>query len=292
MVVWIGLHSGRFSFFLVLLGVTLSVLGMLVSSHYLFIWMCLVLGTLSTTGWLSFILPALPLSLYFVSSALGGLLFVFSSYTSSLPPLFVFLALLLLLGFFPFQFWSFSVLANLPLSKTCIFQGPMKLGYLFLLLECPLNLLWVGLVSFITGLILIFTSMKMWALLWGSSSTLLLQVLLLDSFFGFLFYVVYSSTMLCLSYYVEANFSLLILLCSLAGMPPLSMFWPKLLAIFNLPFLHCMVLLFCSALTLYPYFFFGLAIPSYSLPSFSSSFLLNVILPLSICLPVLFPFCV
>jgi len=289
-VAWIGLLSGRFSFFQVLLGVSFSVLGLTVSSHFLFIWMCLVLGTLSTTGWLAFFLPALPLSLYFVSSVLGGLLFVFSSYSSSLPPLFVFLALLLLLGFFPFQFWSFSVLANLPLSVTCVFQGPLKLGYLFLLLECPLNLLWVGLVSFVTGLILIFTSIKIWALLWASSSTLLLQVLLFDSFFGFLFYIVYSSTMLCLSYYVDTNFSLLIFFCSLAGMPPIGMFWPKLLALYSLPFFHCMVLLFCSALTLYPYLVFGLAHPSYSLPSFSSSLLQNVILPLSICLPVLFPF--
>ena len=292
MVVWIGLSSGRFSFFLVLLGVSLSVLGLTVSSHFLFIWMCLVLGTLCTTGWLSLMLPALPLSLYFVSSALGGLLFVVSSYSSSLPHLFVFLALLLLLGFFPFQFWSLSVLANLPLSSTCVFQGPMKLGYLFLLLESPLSLLWVGLISFVTGLILIFTSIKIWALLWASSSTLLLQVLLLDSVLGFLYYIVYSSTMLCLSHYVDTNFSLLIFFCSLAGMPPLGMFWPKLLALYSIPFFHCMILLICSALTLYPYFFFGLANPSHSLPSFSSTLLLNVMMPLSICLPVLFPFCV
>jgi len=281
-----------FRFFIMLLGVFLSVTGLLVSSHYLFIWLCLVLGTISTTGWLSLLLPALPLSLYFVSSVLGGLLFVFSTYSSYLPPLFVFLSLLILLGFFPFQFWSFSVLANLPLSRTCIFQGPMKLGYLYLLQECPINLLWVGLVSFVTGLILIFTSVKTWVLLWASSSTLLFLVLLFDSFFGFVFYLVYSSVMLCLSYFLLTQFSILIFFCGLAGMPPLGMFWPKLLALYNLPFFHCMVLLFCSALTLYPYFIFGVAHSNNSLPSFSSSFLLNVILPLSICLPVLFPFCV
>jgi len=279
-------------FLVMLFGVFLSVVGLLVSSHFLFTWMCLVLGTISTTGWLSLRLPALSLSLYFVSSALGGLLFVFSSYSRSLPPLFVFLSLLLLLGFFPFQFWSFSVLANLPLSRICLLQGPMKLGYLYLLLECPINLLWVGLVSFVTGLILIFTSVKTWVLLWASSSTLLFQVLLLDSFFGFVFYLVYSSTMLSLSYYVLTNFSLLIFFCSLAGMPPLGMFWPKLLALYNLPFFHCMVLLFCSALTLYPYFIFGVRQSKTSLPSFFSSFLLNVTLPISLCFPVLFPFCV
>jgi len=273
-----------------LLGVFLSVTGLIVSSHFLFIWLFLVLGTISTTGWLSLRLPPLPLSLYFVSSALGGLLFVFSSYSISLPPLFIFLSLLLLLGFFPFQFWSISVLARLPLSRSCVILGPMKLGYLFLLLECPINLLWVGLVSFVTGLILIFTSVKTWVLLWASSSTLLFQVLLMDSFFGFVFYLVYSSTILCLSYYLLTNFSSLISFCSLAGMPPLGMFWPKLLALYNLPSFHCLVLLFCSALTLYPYFSFGVTQTYNSLPSFSSSLLLNVTLPLLICIPVLFPF--
>merc|ERR1712168_569065 len=130
MVALTGSISSRFSFLLVVLGIFFSVMGITVSSQTIFLWMCLVIGSISTTGWLSISLSATPLSIYFVSSVLGGLLFVLSSFAPTIPPLFTFTSLLLLLGFFPFQFWSFSVLSHLSMFRFCVFLGPIKFGYL------------------------------------------------------------------------------------------------------------------------------------------------------------------
>jgi len=283
LVVWTGSYSSRFSFFVVLLGIFFSVIGLTVSSHFLFVWLCLVLGSISTTGWLFISLPAHPLSIYFVSSVLGGLLFVFSSYSSSVPPFFSFIALLLLLGFFPFQFWSFSVLPCLPLSRACVFLGPMKTGYLFLLLQSPTYFFWLGVLRLITGLMVIFTASSIWALLWASSSTLLFQLLLLDSFLGIVFYSVYSLSLLCISYYVVSNQSLFVALVGLAGLPPLGIFWPKLLSLLSLPLLHCIALLFSSALVLYPYFQASLSSRCLRSPSVAGTFLIFVTLPYFLC---------
>jgi len=267
----------------VLLGIIFSVIGLTVSSQNIFLWLCLVLGTITTTGWLSISISPIPLSIYFISSVLGGLLFVFSSISSSIPPFFTFTSLLLLLGFFPFQFWSFSVLSHLSLFRVCIFLGPIKLGYLWLLLESPTYFFWLGLLRLRTGLLILYTAVAIWALLWASSSALLFQLLLLDTFFGLIYYVVYSLSLLSISYFHFYSHPLSLPFLGLAGIPPLGIFWAKVLSLLSLSFLHCLALLFSSSLVLYPYFLARVSFRPLGWPSFSSSFFLFFLLPFSIC---------
>jgi len=283
MVAWTGSCSARFSFSTVLLGIFFSVICLTVSSHTIFLWMCLVLGSISTTGWLSYSLPSHPLSIYFASSVTGGLLFVFSTYSSSLPPLFLFTSLLLLIGFFPFQFWSFLVLPHLPLYLVCVFLGPIKFGYLWLLLESPTYFFWLGMLSLCTGLLIIYTALSSWALLWASSSVLLFQLLLLDSRLGLIYYVVYSITLLSISYFVLFSYSLTLPFICVAGIPPLGIFWAKLLSLVRLPLLHCLVLLFISSLVLFPYFYARVSCRPLGFPSITISFSLFFLFPYLIC---------
>jgi len=243
----------------------------------------LVLGSVSTTGWLSISLPARPLSIYFVSSVLGGLLFVFSSVSSSIPPFFTFTSLLLLLGFFPFQFWSFSILSHLTLFRVCLFLGPIKFGYLWLLLESHTYFFWLGLLRLCTGLLIIYTAIATWALLWASSSTLLFQLLLLDTSLGLIYYVVYSLSLLSISYYQLNSYPLTLPFIGVAGIPPLGMFWAKLVSLLRLPFLHCLALLLSSAFVLYPYFLARISFRLIGFPSLTSSFFFFFLLPFWIC---------
>lgn len=87
-----------------LFGILISVIGTALSTSHLIIWSFLVLSTLSTCGWLKSRIPRDALVLYFVVSVLGGLLFLVSSCEFFLSCLLLQLALLLKLGFFPFQF--------------------------------------------------------------------------------------------------------------------------------------------------------------------------------------------
>lgn len=283
MVAWTGFCSVRFSFLTVLLGIFFSVQGLTVTSNTIFVWLSIVLGSISTTGWLSYSLPTLPLSIYFVSSVLGGLLFVFSSYSSTIPPLFIFTSLLLLLGFFPFQFWSFAVLPHLSLSRVCLFLGPIKFGYLWLLLSSSNFFFWLGLLRLCTGLLIIYTAIAIWALLWASSSTLLFQLLLLDSFLGIIFYVVYSLTLLSISHFLSNKQPLTLPFLRVAGLPPLGIFWPKLLSLLRLPFFHCLSLLFRSALVLFPYFLARVSLRPQGIPSLAGGFTMFILVPYLIC---------
>merc|ERR1712042_258 len=230
----------------------------------------------------------IPLSIYFISSVLGGLLFVFSSLSSSLPPFFTFSSLLLLLGFFPFQFWSFSVLSHLSLFRVCIFLGPIKFGYLWLLLESPTYYFWLGLLRLSTGLLILYTSNTAWALLWASSSALLFQLLLLDTLLGLIYYVVYSLSLLSISYFHLNSHPLTLPFLGLAGIPPLGIFWAKVLSLLSLPNLHCLALLLISGVVLYPYFLARVSFRSIGLPPFSVSFFLLFLLPFFICSILIF----
>ena len=102
MVVFLGCLS--FSCFTMLLGILLSVLGTCLCTSHLIIWSFLVLRTLSACGWLKTSLPRDALVLYFVVSVLGGLLFLVSSCEFQFSSVLLQLALLLKIGFFPFQF--------------------------------------------------------------------------------------------------------------------------------------------------------------------------------------------
>lgn len=180
------------------LGISFSVAGLLCCKNVFVIWTFIVLGSLTSAGWLSLSLTPLPLATFFVSSALGGLLFVVSSFSSSVPALLSGLALMLLLGYFPFQFWSLAVLSHLPLSFSCFFLGPIKLGYLFLLLDLNISIFTFGMVALLLGTLLFFHCTTLAGLLWSSSSCLLLPLLLLGSYHGLLFFTIYCLALLLL----------------------------------------------------------------------------------------------
>jgi len=114
----------------ILLGIAVSVVGVSLSVSPFMTFIFLVLRTISTCGWFKPQLPASSLVLYFVVSATGGLMFLIGSHSPILSPLFSAVALLLLLGFFPFQFWAIRILPHLSISSLIAFLGPIKIGLL------------------------------------------------------------------------------------------------------------------------------------------------------------------
>lgn len=113
-----------------LLGIFLSVLGTCSSSSAHIIWSFLVLGTLSSVGWLKTKLSTGALSLYFLVSVLGSLLFLLGCSKFIFSGLVLQLALSLKIGLAPFQFWVHKVLLSLDVGSLCFFLGPLKFGLL------------------------------------------------------------------------------------------------------------------------------------------------------------------
>ena len=128
-----------------------------------------------------------------------------------------------------------------------------------------------------------YTAIATWALLWASSSTLLFQLLLLDTFLGLIYYVVYSCLLLSIGYYHISSNPLTLPFLGLAGIPPLGMFWAKLLSLLRLPILHCLALLISSALVLFPYFNARVSFCSRGYISLTRSFFLLFFLPFTFC---------
>merc|ERR1712212_451570 len=117
----------------VFLGALLSVAGVLLSMHFLVVFMFLVLSSLSICGWLKSQVPSSSLVVYFVVSASGSLIFLLGSNVPTYSSVLTSLSLLMLLGFAPFQFWVYQILPHLSLLSLCTFLGPLKLGLLWLL---------------------------------------------------------------------------------------------------------------------------------------------------------------
>jgi len=138
-----------------LLGILVSVSGTALVLSHLGIWSFLVVGTLSTCGWLKPKVGSEALVLYFVVSAIGSLLFLVSSCASPLSSLVLQFSLLLKLGMSPFQFWVYKVLCPLELSSLCFFLGPLKVGLLWLLVNIQFPSLVLSSMSLFIGIILL-----------------------------------------------------------------------------------------------------------------------------------------
>jgi len=191
MVALIECHSPKPFVLLVLFGVLLSVLGPLCLPSPIWAWGFLVLGSLSTTLWLKPRLPPDSLALYFVVSVLGSLLFCISSSNTAPLRLLCCLGLLLLLGFSPFQFWVFKVLVHLDLFSLFLFLGPIKIRYLYLLL-LSLRSFWVlGLLPFVVGSLVLFSSGLLCLILYSSSSLQVILLFFMDPTFFVLFFSIY-----------------------------------------------------------------------------------------------------
>jgi len=186
-----GLVILSFSCYSVLLGILISVFGTtLTISHHL-IWRFLVIGSLSSCGWLKTRVASDTLVLYFVVSVIGSLLFLISCSTVYFSRLVIILALLLKLGLAPFQFWVLKVISSLDISRLCFFLGPIKVGQLWLVVSAAHTSLLLSAASTLLGIIILWLSSQPSLVLYASGSCQLLILVLLGPASFPLYYFIY-----------------------------------------------------------------------------------------------------
>lgn len=217
------------------------------------IWSFLVVGSLSVCGWLKPKIPSDALVLYFVVSALGRLLFLVSCSEFVLSNILLQLALILKLGFAPFQFWVFKVLFPLNITSLCFFLGPLKVGLLWLIVNITHPSLVLASASLCLGIILLWLSSQIQLILYASGSCQLLILVVLGPTVFPLYYSVYILALLGV-YWFETNIiSSYFAFLSLGALPPLTMFWAKVLALLSLSTFYAGLVLITSLLSLWPY---------------------------------------
>lgn len=245
----------RFSFscYSVLLGILAAVIGTSLLVSQLLIWSFLVIGSLSVCGWLKTKVPSDALVLYFVVSALGRLLFLVSCSDFILSNILLQLALLLKLGLAPFQFWVFKVLLPLNITSLCFFLGPLKVGLLWLLVNITHSSLILASASLWLGIILLWLSSQIQLVLYASGSCQLLILVVLGPSVFPLYYSVYLLALLGVSWFRSKIISSFFAFLGLGALPPLTMFWAKVLAILSLPTIYAGLVLVTSLLSLWPY---------------------------------------
>jgi len=211
------------------------------------------MGSLSVCGWLKAKVPSDALVLYFVVSALGRLLFLVRCSEFSLSTTLLQLSLLLKLGLAPFQFWVFKVLFPLNIPSLCFFLGPLKVGLLWLLVNINHPSLILASASLCLGIILLWLSSQIQLVLYASgASQLFILVVLGPSFFP-IYFLVYLLALLGIYWFRSNIISSFFAFLSLGALPPLTMFWAKVIALFLLPTLYAGIVLLTSLLSLWPY---------------------------------------
>jgi len=189
------------------------------------------------------------------------------------------LSLLLKLGLPPFQFWVYVVLRSLSLPDLCFFIGPLKTGLLWLLISSSLNALFFVSLSLIIGILLLWHSSSIHLLLFGSGlCQIVIFVCLGPSVFP-LYFSIYLLALLGVSVSQSSLLSPFLAFLRLGSIPPLSIFWAKVLAISCLPNTLCCLVLLVSILTLWPYVRFAITCPNSSSSASSLPFLILLILP-------------
>jgi len=241
------------------------------------IWSFIVLGTLSICGWLKTKVSSDALVLYFVISVVSSLLFLLRSGAHSLSCFLLHLALLLKLGIAPFHFWVYKVIVHLQLTTLCVFLGPLKLGILWLLVNINGPSLLLLSASLFLGLFLLWSSNSLHLLLFASGARQLVFLVLLGPSLFLIYYLIYLLSLLgvaLLSYSVISPF---IAFSCLSGIPPLTMFWAKVLALFHFPILWASLLLLVSSLSLCPYMRCSISLPSSTVTSLIPISLLSLL---------------
>merc|ERR1712212_1218116 len=71
-------------------------------------------------------------------------------------------------GLPPFHFWVLKVLSSLSLTDLCFFVGPLKSGYLWLLVSTSATALFLVFFSLIIGILLLWNTSTVQLLLFGS----------------------------------------------------------------------------------------------------------------------------
>jgi len=183
------------------------------------------------------------------------------------------LSLLLKLGLFPFQFWVYTVLKNLSLTDLCFFFGPLKSGLLWLLVCSSATAFILVTASLFLGIILLWSACSVQLLLYGSSLCQPLVLVCLGPTIFPTYYFIYLLALLGVSFCQTRNVSPFLAFLRLGSLPPLSIFWAKVLAVTFLPSAYAFLVLVVSLLTLWPYVRFSITLPSSS-PSSPTFFLL------------------
>jgi len=224
----------------------------LLQSH-LMIWSFLVIGSLSVCGWLKTKVSSDALVLYFLVSALGRLLFLLSCSVFVLSNALLQLSLLLKLGLAPFQFWVYKVLTPLNITSLCFFLGPLKVGLLWLLVNITHPSLVLASASLCLGIILLWLSSRLNLVMYASGSCQVLILHVLGPSFFSLYYSVYLLALVGISWFRSKIISSFFAFLSLGALPPLTMFWAKVLALFTLPTTYAGLVIITSLLSLWPY---------------------------------------
>ena len=258
-----------------LLGVALSVSGILVSSSYFTVWTFIVIGTLALSSWLKVRCRFVVVVLYFIVSAVSGLLFLAGSLLSSHSFLLIQLSLSIKLGLFPFQFWVLPVLSELSLSSLCFFLGPTKISLLYLLVSTKFCSLLLPCLALVFGLFVLFTSCSLSLVLYASGSCQLIFLILLGPSPFPVFYFSYLLSLLAISLIDFKLLRPLVAFLCLGGMPPFTFFWGKFLAIIYLPLFWGIFLVMCSGIILFPYIKLSLGLGYQHSTSFLALFLVS-----------------
>lgn len=245
-----------------LLGILISVLGTLLCSNYFTIWTFLVLGSLSSCGWLKTKLQSDAVVLYFVVSVIGSILFLLGCNNIILSSLLQQLALLLKLGLAPFQFWVYKVLRCLAIPDLCFFLGPLKFGLLWLIVNIQYPSLILASASLFVGVILLWLTERVHLVLYASGSCQLIILVFLGSSLFPVYYFIYLLSLLGIAWFNSHIISSFVAFLGLGALPPFTIFWAKILALFALPTFFAIVVLLVSLLTLWPYIRCSIALTS------------------------------
>ena len=124
---------------------------------------------------------------YFIVSVLGSLLFLASTVAPAYLSLLFGLSLFLLIGMPPFHFWLLALLPSLDLPSTILFLGPMKSGYILLLLSSQESFFPLGLLAFFFGIVVVWSARCFGLIIFGSQCCHILFLLLLSSFLAHAF---------------------------------------------------------------------------------------------------------
>lgn len=172
---------------------------------------------------------------YYIPSVIGGLLWLVGSFCFPFMPYLIFLGLSLKLGLFPFTGWAVSVCLGLRPHQLFFFLGPLKVGLLYLIIFSSPVCFPLSFLSFVFGLVMLSSSSSFFLILLSSSLITFFYFTFISPF-AFIFYLcTYLVTLFLLSGLPGLECSLLTALLGLAGLPPFSLFWGKLLVLVSLP---------------------------------------------------------
>jgi len=152
-------------------------------------------------------------------------------------------------------------LRSLSLPSLCFFLGPAKAGLLFLFVNFSSPSFILITFSTLVGMIVFYTASSLSLILYASGSLQLVIFTMLGPSLWLLYYYIYLHSIFGLLLIHFSLVSTFFAFLSLFGLPPLSIFWAKAVAIFFLPVFSSFILLGLSVLSLFPYLCCWLGFP-------------------------------